>query len=87
MKRREALALFGGVMVTMAVGEAALANEAYPTKVVKILVPFGPGGSTDIIARLVGKQLETVTGQPFVIGYGVGVALRSTTPWNSSIRH
>ena len=33
----------------------------------KILVPFGPGGSTDIIARLVGKQLETVTGQPFVV--------------------
>ena len=67
MKRREALVLFGGAAVTMATGEAALAKEAYPTKVVKILVPFGPGGSTDIIARLVGKQLETVTGQPFVI--------------------
>jgi len=67
MKRREALALFGGAAMTMAAGEAALANEAYPTRVVKILVPFGPGGSTDIIARLVGKQLETVTGQPFVI--------------------
>jgi tripartite-type tricarboxylate transporter receptor subunit TctC len=67
MKRRDALALLGGAMVTMAMGEAALANEAYPTRVVKILVPFGPGGSTDIIARLIGKQLETVTNQPFVI--------------------
>ena len=45
----------------------AVAQEAYPSKPVKILVPFGPGGSTDIISRLVGKQLETVTGKPFVI--------------------
>jgi tripartite-type tricarboxylate transporter receptor subunit TctC len=67
MKRRDALALFGGA--TLAVGSVGpgRANETYPSKVVKILVPFGPGGSTDIIARLVGKQLESVTGQPFVV--------------------
>jgi tripartite-type tricarboxylate transporter receptor subunit TctC len=67
MKRRDALALFGGTTLALASGQSGRANEAYPTKMVKILVPFGPGGSTDIIARLVGKQLETVTGQPFVV--------------------
>ena len=67
MKRREALALMGSVpFAAMAAGQGP-AQPAYPDKVVKILVPFGPGGSTDIISRLVGKQLETVTGKPFVI--------------------
>ena len=66
MKRREALALFGGAAVTWP-GASGTGARGLPDRLVKILVPFGPGGSTDIIARLVGKQLETVTGQPFVI--------------------
>jgi tripartite-type tricarboxylate transporter receptor subunit TctC len=64
MKRRDVLA--GLAAVPMATTFAA-AQEAYPSRVVKILVPFGPGGSTDIISRLVGKQLETATGKPFVV--------------------
>src|SRR5437868_3275640 len=67
MNRREALRLFGGAVMTTAVGASARADEAYPTRLVKIVVPFGPGGSTDTISRLVGRQLETATGQPFVI--------------------
>jgi len=67
MKRRDALALFGGATLAAASVGPGRANETYPNKVVKILVPFGPGGSTDIIARLVGKHLEGVTGQPFVV--------------------
>ena len=45
----------------------AAAQGTWPERLVKIVVAFGPGGSTDIIARIVGKQLETVTGKPFVI--------------------
>ena len=67
MKRRQALALMGGVPLAAISAVQARAQSGYPDKMVKILVPFGPGGSTDIIARLVGKQLETVTGKPFVI--------------------
>ena len=67
MQRRDLLAYLGGVPVTTAFGLPGHAQDAYPAKVVKILVPFGPGGSTDIISRLVGKQLETMTGKPFVI--------------------
>src|ERR1700730_13775648 len=42
-------------------------TEAYPTKPIRIIVPFAPGGSGDITARLVGKYIEDKTGQPFVV--------------------
>src|SRR5215468_10096299 len=42
-------------------------SEAYPTKPIRIIVPFAPGGSGDITARLVGKYIEDKTGQPFVV--------------------
>ena len=40
---------------------------AWPSKAVHIVVPFAPGGSGDITARLVGKYIEDKTGQPFVV--------------------
>ena len=67
MKRRNVLAALGGLPVAAALGTSAQAQDAYPARLVKILVPFGPGGSTDIISRLIGKQLETMTGKAFVI--------------------
>jgi len=41
--------------------------QSYPTKPVKIIVPFTAGSATDILARLVGDQLSRALGQPFVI--------------------
>ena len=41
--------------------------DTWPTKAVRIIVPFAPGGSGDITARLVGKYMEDKTGQPFVV--------------------
>ncbi len=64
MKRRDVLAGLGGVALA---GKAQAQGGAWPERLVKIVVAFGPGGSTDIIARIVGKQLETVTGKPFVV--------------------
>jgi tripartite-type tricarboxylate transporter receptor subunit TctC len=43
------------------------AGTDWPSKPVHIVVPFAPGGSGDITARLVGKYMEDKTGQPFVI--------------------
>jgi tripartite-type tricarboxylate transporter receptor subunit TctC len=45
---------------------SALAQE-YPNKPVRIIVPFGAGGGTDTMARLVGIGLQNALGQPFVI--------------------
>src|SRR4029453_17652392 len=41
--------------------------HAYPSRTLRIIVPFAPGGSGDITARLVGKYIEDKTGQPFVV--------------------
>ena len=41
--------------------------QAWPTRAIRIIVPFAPGGSGDITARLVGKYIEDKIGQPFVI--------------------
>src|SRR6478672_10897624 len=46
---------------------AAIAQNNYPTKAVRLIVPFPPGGSTDIIARLVGQKLGERLGHEIVI--------------------
>ena len=45
----------------------ASAQDKYPSKPVKIIVPYAPGGATDIVARILGDQLRQITGQSFVV--------------------
>jgi tripartite-type tricarboxylate transporter receptor subunit TctC len=48
-------------------GTQAVTQQKYPTKPVRVLVPFGPGGGSDIVARIVGEQLRQHLGQTFII--------------------
>jgi len=45
----------------------ALAADPWPTKPVKIIVPFAAGGATDVVARLLGQKLGEVWNQPVVV--------------------
>ena len=68
---KKALALL--VAIVLCAG-GAVAQERYPQKPLRIVVPFAPGGSTDIIARLIGERLSGALGQPVVIENRAGAA-------------
>jgi tripartite-type tricarboxylate transporter receptor subunit TctC len=46
---------------------SAVHAQSYPNKPVKLIVPFAPGGFTDVVARILGQRLSTAMGQQFVI--------------------
>jgi tripartite-type tricarboxylate transporter receptor subunit TctC len=51
--------------VTWLTGQAVA--ETYPTRTIRLIVPYAPGGATDIVARMVAQRLSEVVGQPIVI--------------------
>ena len=54
-------------MVAVAGSSLHAAAQDYPTRNVTVMVPFAPGGGTDLIARTVGQKLEERTGKSFII--------------------
>ena len=62
--RRIALALAAALFAASLPGAQA---QDYPTRPVKIIVPFGPGGPADVTARQIGSILQENFGQPFVV--------------------
>jgi tripartite-type tricarboxylate transporter receptor subunit TctC len=56
--------------------------QTYPTKPIKIIVPFTPGSATDVMARIVGERLNAAWGQPVVVdnrpGAGGTIGIRET---------
>jgi tripartite-type tricarboxylate transporter receptor subunit TctC len=66
----KALACLGAVLVLWA--HAAAAQPEYPQKPIRIIVPFGPGGSSDVVARLLQVPLQQALGQSIVVEHRPG---------------
>ena len=56
----------------LGMGSAALAQAPYPSKPIRVVVPYPPGGATDIMARTVAQRLTEVLGQQVVIDNKAG---------------
>jgi tripartite-type tricarboxylate transporter receptor subunit TctC len=66
MNRRQVIRV-GLVALLVAAAGAAPAQQAYPTKPVRLIVPFAPGGTTDIIARVIAQHVSPALGQVLVV--------------------
>jgi len=66
MMRSPTGAVLLGLAILLAPSSDASA-QAYPTKPVSLLIAFPPGGPSDVLSRIVGKKLEQILGQPFIM--------------------
>jgi len=68
------------ILATLSLALAVSAHAQYPTKPIRLVVPFAPGGSSSIVARSIGAEMEKGLGQPIVIdnrpGGGGNVAMQ-----------
>jgi len=65
--RRTLLSTLAACAAAAALAPLAQAQSGYPSRPIKLIVPFAPGGSTDMVARLLADKMGQVLGQPVVV--------------------
>ena len=59
--------LMCAVVIALTVFSSCSFAQQYPTRAIRLVVPFAPGGSSDTLARIVGQRLAESLGQPVII--------------------
>lgn len=86
MAKARRSALLAAALLGISLGGPAAAQSAYPTKPIRLICPFPPGGTTDVVARLVAQKLTEAWGQQVVVdnrpgaGGVIGTELAAQAP-------
>jgi tripartite-type tricarboxylate transporter receptor subunit TctC len=67
MRRRDLLTTAALAGPALALGTVPAAAQAFPSRPIRIVVPFAPGGAVDITGRLLGEKLQPLLGQQIII--------------------
>ena len=67
LRRKTLAAGIAAAGIFMGFSPVAAADTAYPDKPVRLIVPYAPGGATDVIGRVIAQHLSTRLGQQFVV--------------------
>jgi len=62
------------IAAALAGGSALAQAQSYPSKPVKVILPFGPGSATDVMTRVLADELRMIYNQPFIIDYKAGAS-------------
>src|SRR3954453_8577434 len=66
MSMKRLAMLTAGLLLGLSVA-AAQAQEKYPSRTIRIVVPYAPGGATDIVGRIVGDEMQKLSGQAVIV--------------------
>lgn len=72
--RRHILAAAAAAAGTSLIGLPAWAQANYPSKPIRFVVPFNPGGATDIVARVLAEAMSRQLGQPIIVENKAGAS-------------